>query len=239
MPRLSPSLLAADFTRLGEQVRAAEEAGADALHLDIMDGLFVPNLSFGLPVIAAVRRVTRLPLDVHLMIERPERYLDDFVAAGADWLTVHVEGAVHLHRTLSRIRELGARAGVTLNPATPAAALEEALDVADLVLVMTVNPGFGGQRFIDSQLRKIATLRAMIDGRHSRADLSVDGGVNAENVASVVAAGADLIVAGSAVFNERQSVAEAVAALRAGMDHGVAMRPQQGQGDDGTGGTGR
>jgi ribulose-phosphate 3-epimerase len=220
VPRLSPSLLAADFTRLGEQVHAAEEAGADALHLDVMDGLFVPNLSFGLPVIAAVRRVTRLPLDVHLMIERPERYLDDLVAAGADWLTVHVEGAVHLHRTLSRIRELGARAGVTLNPATPAAMLEEALDVADLVLVMTVNPGFGGQRFIASQLRKIAVLRAMIDSRHSRADLSVDGGVNAENVASVVSAGADLIVAGSAVFNERQSVAEAVAALRAGMDRG-------------------
>ena len=239
MPRLLPSLLAADFARLGEQVRAAEEAGADALHLDVMDGLFVPNLSFGLPVIAAVRRVTRLPLDVHLMIERPERYLDDFVAAGADWLTVHVEGAVHLHRTLSRIRELGARAGVTLNPATPAAALEEALDVADLVLVMTVNPGFGGQRFIDSQLRKIAALRAMIDDRHARADLSVDGGVNAENVASVVAAGADLIVAGSAVFNERQSVAEAVAALRAGMDPGGAIRPPQGQGDGGTEGTGR
>ena len=242
MPRLLPSLLAADFARLGEQVRAAEEAGADALHLDVMDGLFVPNLSFGLPVIAAVRRVTRLPLDVHLMIERPERYLDDFVAAGADWLTVHVEGAVHLHRTLSRIRELGARAGVTLNPATPAVALEEALDVADLVLVMTVNPGFGGQRFIDSQLRKIAALRAMIDDRHARADLSVDGGVNAENVASVVAAGADLIVAGSAIFNERQSVAEAVATLRAGMDREVAMRPQQGQGDGGigeTGGTGR
>ena len=239
MPRLLPSLLAADFARLGEQVRAAEEAGADALHLDVMDGLFVPNLSFGLPVIAAVRRVTRLPLDLHLMIERPERYLDDFVAAGADWLTVHVEGAVHLHRTLSRIRELGARAGVTLNPATPAAALEEALDVADLVLVMTVNPGFGGQRFIDSQLRKIAALRAMIDDRHARADLSVDGGVNAENVASVVAAGADLIVAGSAVFNERQSVAEAVAALRAGIDRGVAVRSQQGQGDGGTGGTGR
>ena len=242
MPRLSPSLLAADFTRLGEQVRAAEEAGADALHLDVMDGLFVPNLSFGLPVIAAVRRVTRLPLDIHLMIERPERYLDDFVAAGADWLTVHVEGAVHLHRTLSRIRELGGRAGVTLNPATPAVALEAALDVADLVLVMTVNPGFGGQRFIDSQLRKIAALRAMINDRHARADLSVDGGVNAENVASVVAAGADLVVAGSAVFNERQSVAEAVAALRAGMDRGdgeTTMGPQQGQGDGGTGGGGR
>ena len=238
MPRLSPSLLAADFARLGEQVRAAEEAGADALHLDVMDGLFVPNLSFGLPVVAAVRRVTHLPLDLHLMIERPERYLDDFVAAGADWLTVHVEGAVHLHRTLSRIRELGARAGVTLNPATPAAALEEALDVADLVLVMTVNPGFGGQRFIDSQLRKIAILRAMIDSRHSRADLSVDGGVNAENVGSVVAAGADLIVAGSAVFNERQSVADAVAALRAGMDRGVAMRAERGPGDGGAGGSG-
>ena len=242
MPGLSPSLLAADFTRLGEQALAAEAAGADALHLDVMDGLFVPNISFGFPVIAAVRRATRLPLDVHLMIERPERYLDEFVAAGADWLTVHVEDAPHLHRTLSRIRELGARPGVTLNPATPAAALEEALDVAELVLVMTVNPGFGGQRFIDSQIRKIAALRAMIDDRHSRADLSVDGGVNAGNVASVVAAGADLIVAGSAVFNERQSVAEAVAALRAGMDRGdkgTEMRSQRGQGNGGTGGTAR
>ena len=220
MTRRAASILNADFSFLADQIRLAQEAGVDWIHLDVMDGLFVPNLSFGLPVVAAVRRVTRLPLDLHLMIERPERYLDDFVAAGADWLTVHVEGAVHLHRTLSRIRELGARAGVTLNPATPAAALEEALDVADLVLVMTVNPGFGGQRFIDSQLRKIAILRAMIDSRHSRADLSVDGGVNAENVGSVVAAGADVIVAGSALFNERQSVAEAVAALRAGMERG-------------------
>ncbi|MGN6362232.1 MAG: ribulose-phosphate 3-epimerase, partial [Thermomicrobiales bacterium] len=161
--RLAPSILAADFARLGEQIAAAEAAGADAIHVDVMDGLFVPNLGIGLPILAAVRRVTALPLDVHLMIERPERYLEEFVAAGADWITVHVEGGTHLHRTLTQIRQLGARPGVTLNPATPAAALSEVLGLVDLVLVMSVNPGFGGQHFIESQLAKIATLRALLD----------------------------------------------------------------------------
>jgi ribulose-phosphate 3-epimerase len=225
-PRLSPSILAADFARLGEQVAAAEAAGADAIHLDVMDGLFVPNISFGLPVVAAVRRVTRLPLDVHLMIERPERYLAEFAAAGADWLTVHVEGAAHLHRTLGRIRELGALAGVTLNPATPAGALDEVLPLVELVLVMTVNPGFGGQRFIEGQLAKIARLRAALDAAGSGATLSADGGIGPDNAAQVVAAGADLIVAGSAVFNERQPVAGAIAALRTGMAEGRARREQ-------------
>ena len=225
MPRLLPSILAADLTRLGEQIAAVEAAGADALHVDVMDGLFVPNISFGLPIVAAARRATRLPLDVHLMIERPERYLEEFVAAGASALTVHVEGGVHLHRTLTRVRELGAGAGVTLNPATPAAALDEVLGMVDSVLVMSVNPGFGGQRFIDSQLAKIALLRATLDRRGDRAILAVDGGITAGNVEAVVAAGADQIIAGSAIFNERQGVAEAVTAMRAGMDRGLAARP--------------
>lgn len=221
---LSPSILAADFTRLGEQIAATEAAGAVAIHIDVMDGHFVPNLSLGLPIVAAARRATTLPLDVHLMIDRPERYLAEFVAAGANWLTVHVEGGTHLDRTLTRIRELGALAGVTLNPATPAAALDEVLPIVDLVLVMTVNPGFGGQRFIERQLAKLATLRATLDARGYPAVLSADGGINAENVASVVAAGANLIVAGSAVFNDRHGVDEAVDALRAGMARGVAAR---------------
>jgi ribulose-phosphate 3-epimerase len=242
-PRLAPSILAADFARLGEQIAAAEAAGADAIHVDVMDGHFVPNLGIGLPVLAAARRSTRLPLDVHLMIDKPERYLDAFVAAGADWLTVHVEGAAHLHRTLGRIRELGARAGVTLNPATPAAALEEALPLVDLVLVMTVNPGFGGQHFIDRQLGKIAALRAALDAGGYEVTLSADGGIGPGNVARVVAAGADQIVAGSAVFNERESVAEAVAALRSGMAAGqnerAAPRSNDGEGVRGVVGTDR
>jgi len=222
--RLSPSILAADFTRLGEQIAAAEAAGADAIHVDIMDGIFVPNISIGLPVVAAVRRATHLPLDVHLMIDRPERYLAEFAEAGASWLTVHVEGALHLHRTLTQIRALGARVGVTLNPATPPGALVEVLPLVDIVLVMTVNPGFGGQEFIESQLAKIAALRALIDGGGYQAALSADGGIGPENVAQVVAAGADTIVAGSAIFNEHESVAAAVAAMRGAMAAGAAQR---------------
>ncbi len=222
--RISPSILAADFTRLGELVAEAEAAGVDAIHIDVMDGLFVPNIGIGLPILEAVRRVTRLPLDVHLMIERPERYLDEFVQAGADWVTVHVEGAHHLHRTLTQIRDLGAHPGVTLNPGTPPGMLSEVLGMVDLVLVMTVNPGFGGQRFIEGQLAKIASLRAMLDAIESDAILSVDGGVGAGNVARVVAAGARQVVAGSAVFNEEQSVAEAVGALRAAVGE-QANRP--------------
>lgn len=212
--RLSPSILAADFARLGEEIAAAEAAGVDAIHVDVMDGLFVPNISIGLPIVAAVRRVTSLPIDLHLMIERPERYLEEFVAAGADWITVHVEGATHLHRTLTQIRDLGAHPGVTLNPGTPAGTLIEVLGLVDLVLVMTVNPGFGGQHFIESQFGKIAVLRAMLDELASEALLSVDGGVGVENIGQLVALGATQVVAGSAVFNAGESVAEAVAALR-------------------------
>jgi ribulose-phosphate 3-epimerase len=222
--RLAPSILSADFARLGEQIAEAEAGGADAIHFDVMDGNFVPNISIGLPVLAAVRRITRLPIDVHLMIERPERYLADFVRAGADWLTVHVEGSIHLHRTLTQIRELGAHPGVTLNPGTPPAALDEVLPIVDAVLVMTVDPGFGGQAFIEGQLAKIATLRAALDRANSGALLAVDGGVHAANIAAVVAAGADQIIAGSAVFNHEQRVDEAIAALRREIANGLARR---------------
>jgi ribulose-phosphate 3-epimerase len=213
--RLSSSLLAADFNRLGAQIAEAEAAGVDAFHVDVMDGLFVPNIGIGLPILEAVRRATRLPLDVHLMIEQPDRFLAEFVQAGANWVTVHVEGAHHLHRTLTHIRDLGAHPGVTLNPGTPPGVLSEVLGMVDLVLVMTVNPGFGGQRFIEGQLPKIAALRAALDALGSDAILSVDGGVGAGNAARVVAAGATQLVAGSAIFNDEQGVAEAVRALRA------------------------
>ncbi|MFN8514696.1 MAG: ribulose-phosphate 3-epimerase [Chloroflexia bacterium] len=213
--RLSASILAADFARLGAQVAEAEAAGVDAIHFDVMDGIFVPNISIGLPILEAVRRSTRLPIDVHLMIARPDDYLAEIVQAGANWVTVHVEGAHHLHRTLTHIRDLGAHPGVTLNPGTPPGALAEVLPMVDLVLVMTVNPGFGGQRFIEGQLPKIAALRAALDAIGSDAILSVDGGVGAANAARIVAAGATQLVAGSAIFHEEQSVAEAVRALRA------------------------
>ena len=222
--RLAPSILSADFTRLGADIAAAEAAGADLIHFDVMDGVFVPNISIGLPVLAAVRRATTLPIDVHLMIDHPERYLAEFVRAGADWLTVHVEEATHLYRTLTRIRELGAHPGVTLNPGTPASALDEVLPIVDMVLVMSVNPGFGGQAFIESQLAKITALRAALDAVNPHAILAVDGGVHAKNIARVVAAGADQVIAGSAVFNNEQTVAEAITALRAGCADGLAQR---------------
>jgi ribulose-phosphate 3-epimerase len=192
--------LSADFSRLGDQVAEAEAAGADYIHVDVMDGQFVPNITVGPLVVAAVRRVTRLPLDVHLMIESPERYLADFCQAGADILTVHVETCPHLHRTVQQIKELGCRAGVTLNPATPAASLEEIVLYVDQVLVMTVNPGFGGQEFIESMLPKIRRVRAMLDAGNPQADLEVDGGIEPETAPRVVEAGANVLVAGSAIF---------------------------------------
>jgi len=213
--KIAPSILSADFARLGDQVKAAEAAGVDYIHVDVMDGHFVPNITIGPLVVKALRPITRLPLDVHLMIEQPERYLADFAAAGADILTVHVETCPHLHRTIQQIKELGVRAGVTLNPATPLNTLEEILPDVDLVLIMSVNPGFGGQSYIPASSAKIARLRAMLDAIDSPADLEVDGGVNVETITEVVAAGATVLVAGSAIFNQRASVGDNVRRLRA------------------------
>ena len=198
--KIAPSILAADFSRLGQQVEEAEAAGADYIHVDVMDGHFVPNITVGPVVIKAVRRVTHLPVHVHLMIESPERYLADFRAAGADHLTVHVETCHHLHRTVHQIKELGCQAGVTLNPSTPVASLEEIVRYVNLVLVMTVNPGFGGQTFIESMVPKIRRVRAMLTEAGSQAELEVDGGIDPETAPLVVKAGANVLVMGSAIF---------------------------------------
>lgn len=212
--KIAPSLLTADFARLGEQLREAEAAGADYIHLDVMDGHFVPPITFGSLLIAAARRATSLPLDIHLMVERPERQLQAFAEAGAGILSVHVEACPHLHRTLQQIKELGCRAGVCLNPGTPPSALEEVLEEVEQVMVMGVNPGWGGQELIPSTLDKLRRIRAMLDERGLAADIEVDGGVKVENAASCVEAGARVLVAGSAVFNDRASVAENMRALR-------------------------
>jgi ribulose-phosphate 3-epimerase len=200
MKKIAPSILSADFSRLGEEIRTLETAGADYIHVDVMDGHFVPNITIGPLVVEAARRVTSLPLDVHLMIENPDRYIPDFAAAGADIIVVHAEAVNHLHRTVQLIKSLGKRAGVSLNPATPLNVLDYVLDDLDLVLLMTVNPGFGGQSFIDACLPKIHSLRAMLDRRGSEAELEVDGGVKISNIATISHAGADVFVAGSAVF---------------------------------------
>jgi len=200
MRKIAPSILSADFSRLGEEIRAVEDAGADMIHVDVMDGHFVPNLTIGPPVVASIRKIARVPLDVHLMIEDPDRYIRSFAEAGSDIITVHAEAAAHLHRTLHLIRELGARAGVSVNPATPLSAVEEVLGDMDLLLVMTVNPGFGGQTFIESMLPKIQKARRMLDGGPRDVILEVDGGITLGNIATVKEAGADLFVAGSAIF---------------------------------------
>ncbi len=213
--KISPSFLSADLTRLGEQIQEAEQGGADWIHVDVMDGQFVPNLTFGPLIVRALRSVTRLPLDVHLMIETPERLIPAFADAGADILTVHVEACVHLHSVVQHIKNLGKKAGVALNPATPIAAVEEILPFVDLVLVMSVNPGFSGQTYIPSITTKIARMRRLLDERGlTHVELEVDGGVKPTNIAEVVRAGATAVVAGSAVYNQRASVAENIQALR-------------------------
>jgi len=200
MKKIAPSILSADFSRLGDEIRALEAADADYIHIDVMDGHFVPNITIGPLIVEAARRVTTLPLDVHLMIENPDLYIPDFAADGADIIVVHAEAVNHLHRTVQLIKSLGKRAGVSLNPATPLNCLEYVLDDLDLVLLMTVNPGFGGQSFIDACLPKIHALRAMLDRCGSEAELEVDGGVKVSNIAQISHAGADVFVAGSAVF---------------------------------------
>ena len=200
MKRIAPSILSADFGRLKEEIQAVEAAGADYIHIDVMDGHFVPNITIGPGLIASIRKTTRLPFDVHLMIENPERYIDDFASAGADWITVHVEATVHLHRTIAMIREKGLKAGVSLNPATPLVQIEPILPDIDLLLIMTVNPGFGGQKFIEGSLPRIRQAKEMIRTRAPNALMEVDGGVTLQNLREIADAGADILVAGSAVF---------------------------------------
>jgi ribulose-phosphate 3-epimerase len=213
--RIAPSILSADFARLGEQVQEAQAGGADWIHVDVMDGHFVPNLTIGPPVVRALRPLTTLPLDVHLMIERPELLIPDFVQAGANRITVHVETCPHLRGTIQQIRELGVKPGVTLNPATPLSALEEILPHVDLVLIMSVNPGVGGQPYLPGSTARIARLRQMLDERGlAGVELEVDGGITADNAAEATAAGATVLVAGSAIYNEQATVAANIAALR-------------------------
>lgn len=200
MIKIAPSILSADFSRLGDEIRAVEAAGADYIHVDVMDGHFVPNITIGPLIVEAARRVTDLPLDVHLMISEPEKYVADFAAAGADIIVVHAEASPHLHRLIQMIKGLGKKAGVSLNPATPLSMIEEILPDLDMAMLMTVNPGFGGQSFIEACIPKIKRLRTMLDAIGSDAELEVDGGVKISNIASIAAAGADVLVAGSAVF---------------------------------------
>ena len=229
--KLSPSILSSDFANLAAAVREAEAAGAAWVHVDVMDGHFVPNITIGVPVVRSLRKATRLPLDVHLMIERPERYIEAFANAGADIITVHQEATGHLHRTVQQIRSLGRKAGVAINPGTPVRMLDEILPYVDLVLVMSVNPGFGGQDFIPTSPAKSGAVRDALDQiERFDVEIEVDGGISRATAAGVVAAGASVLVAGSAIFNDRASVAENVAKLRAAIDPtpaGVAERQTQ------------
>lgn len=214
MVKIAPSILSADFARLGEEIRDVERGGADWIHVDVMDGHFVPNITIGPLIVEAIRPVTKLPLDVHLMIEEPDRYIPQFAKSGADWITVHQEACRHLHRTLYLIKEQGVKAGVVLNPATPLVTIESVLEDLDMVLLMTVNPGFGGQKFIHSVVPKIKELRRMLDERGlDHVEIEIDGGVNAQTARLCEEAGATVLVAGSAVFNQADR-AQAIAAIR-------------------------
>src|SRR6267378_3255483 len=217
--KLAPSILAADFSRLGEQVAEAEQAGADRIHVDVMDGHFVPNLSMGAPIVKSLRRVTRLPLEIHMMISNSDFFLEEFVEAGSDSFLVHWEGNNNLHRTVRRIKELGKRTGVVVNPATPAAVLEEILPELDQVLVMTVNPGFGHQHFLHTMLPKIERVRQMIERLDGRCEVGVDGGIDQETAPLASAAGAGVLVAGSSIFGDNVGVATAMSRLRASIAH--------------------
>ena len=213
MVEIAPSILSADFSRLGEQIEAVERGGAELIHFDVMDGHFVPNITIGLPVLKSLRRATQLPIDAHLMITEPGRYAEQFAEAGARLVSVHVETDAHLHRTLTAIKDAGAQAGVAINPLTPLEHLREALSVADFILLMSVNPGFGGQKFIPTSLDKLRRLRRMIDERGLKTRIEIDGGIDLKNIAEVVASGAEIIVAGSAVFGTSDP-AQAVRELR-------------------------
>ena len=216
--KLAPSILSADFGRLGEKVAEVAKAGAVYIHVDVMDGHFVPNITIGAPVVASLRSWTNLPLDVHLMIERPENHISQFAEAGAGIITVHVEVGQHLHRLIETIKGLGIRAGVALNPATPLSSVDEVLPLLDLVLVMTVNPGFGGQAFIGSMMDKITRLREMLDDRQAKAELEVDGGITASIAPKVAQAGAEVLVAGAAIFNSWQGAGKALHEMRRALD---------------------
>lgn len=202
MIEIAPSILSADFTKLGDDIRAVEAGGAGVLHVDVMDGKFVPNITIGLPVVKSLSKIAKIPIDCHLMIEEPSRYAVQFVEAGATMVSVHVEADPHLHRTLTAIQEAGGKAGIAINPATPLVALEEALPFADFILIMSVNPGFGGQKFIHTALEKVRRLKMMIDDRGLNTRIEIDGGIDATNIAKVAEAGAEIIVAGSAVYGK-------------------------------------
>jgi len=216
--KIAPSILSADFSRLGEQIAEVSKAGADYIHVDVMDGNFVPNITIGSPVVASLRSKTNLPLDIHLMIEQPEKHISQFIKAGANIITVHIEVSRHLHRLIETIKNSGVKAGVALNPATPISAVDEVLPILDLVLIMTVNPGFGGQAFIEGMMSKIARMRKKLDDSGAGVELEVDGGINNDIAVNVAQAGAEVLVAGSAIFNSQQNPGEALRKMRITLD---------------------